>query len=423
MKKMNIKETFLNLTRQTYPHGTEESLYDMLPSHLEKDDFGNLYIEVGDGTSDVMFTSHLDTATQAYTDVNHVIDGKMIKTDGKSILGADDKAGVTIMLHMIENNVPGLYYFFLGEEVGCKGSRHIADKHKVEKLDHIKKVISFDRRGLDSVITYQSSSRCCSDNFAQALAKELNKADDSFKYKKDSGGVYTDSAVFTGIYPECTNLSVGYYSEHTFNERQDIEHLEKMAKACLLVDWANLPIERDPSKTEYGGYGSYYGYGGHDDWGTESYTDFKEKEAEKARLKRSNSFDDDRWSHYLPSTVPNEKKVTFWDKKYNYMSSYTIDTKTGIYNKVDIDPRRIQDEFETIALFLEDLNVTYKSIKWNGVVLQLFHGNGSSAEDTTRNEMAEYLGVLELDKISSTISDTQRLLSSHKQAENYEDYC
>ena len=70
---------------------------------LEKDEFGNLFIKIGE--SDVMFTSHLDTATSANTDVNHVIVDNIIKTDGKSILGADDKAGVTIMLNMIKNNI------------------------------------------------------------------------------------------------------------------------------------------------------------------------------------------------------------------------------------------------------------------------------------------------------------------------------
>ncbi len=101
---MNIKETFLQLTSKTYPHGTEEQLFPILYNivdNLQKDEFGNLFIKIGD--SDVMFTSHLDTATSANTPVNHVFDGKIIKTDGKSILGADDKAGVTIMLYMIKN--------------------------------------------------------------------------------------------------------------------------------------------------------------------------------------------------------------------------------------------------------------------------------------------------------------------------------
>ena len=284
---MNITKTFLKLTSRTYPHGTEGQLFPYLYTEipgLQSDEFGNLFIKIGE--SDAMFTSHLDTATSALTQVVHTFDGKLIKTDGKSILGADDKAGVVIMLNMIENNIPGLYYFFLGEEVGCVGSRKVANVQKDQKIEGINKVISFDRRGNDSVITFQSSQRCCSDVFGEALSKQLNLADDSFSYKNDPTGILTDSVQFIKIYSECTNISVGYRSEHTFSEQQDIEHLTKLAEACLLVDWENLPTQRDMTKKEYKSYGyTNYGtgyksttykpksndwrrrdYGYHDDW-------------------------------------------------------------------------------------------------------------------------------------------------------------
>ena len=151
---MNIKEKFLELTDRTYPHGTEQDLFPILfntVDGLQLDEFGNLFIKIGE--SDVMFTSHLDTATSANTPVNHVFENNIIKTDGQSILGADDKAGVTIMLYMIQNNISGLYYFFLGEEVGCIGSKKVADVQKDTKIEGINKVISFDRKGTTSVIT------------------------------------------------------------------------------------------------------------------------------------------------------------------------------------------------------------------------------------------------------------------------------
>jgi hypothetical protein len=161
------------------------------------------------------------------------------------------------MLWMMLHNIPGLYYFFIGEEVGCVGSG-LASKYGDFKGKY-DRMISFDRRGLDSVITYQSSSRCCSDDFGKQLAKQLNKS--GLSYKTDDTGIYTDSAEFVDIIPECTNLSVGYYKEHTTGEKQDIEHLQKLAKACLLVNWEDLVTKRDMTKTEYKshnyGYGSY----------------------------------------------------------------------------------------------------------------------------------------------------------------------
>ena len=86
---MDIKETFLKLTSKTYPHGTESELFDLLPDYLDIDQFGNRFYQIGDNPT-CMFTSHLDTATSAKTDVIHVEEGNIIKTDGKSILGADD---------------------------------------------------------------------------------------------------------------------------------------------------------------------------------------------------------------------------------------------------------------------------------------------------------------------------------------------
>lgn len=377
-KIMDIKETFLKLTRHTYPHGQEHGLFDLLPQNLEMDEFGNLYIKIGE--SDTMFTSHLDTATSANTPVNHVFEGNLIKTDGKSILGADDKAGVTIMLNMIEKNIPGLYYFFLGEEVGCVGSKKVAEKHKVEKLSYINKVVSFDRRGTDSVISFQASQRCCSDTFAKALSDELNKADTSFKYEKDPTGVYTDSAQFVSIYPECTNISVGYYSEHTFSERQDIEHLVKLAEAVIKVDWNSLPVERDPATVEYDSWG--YGWGS---YGRSS--------------SRYSTYDD--WDDYYgrsSTPKPKENKTHFHDTKYNYVSSYTTDYSTGEYTAVDIHNLRLDDEREDIYDFLKQIEIDFKSAIWNGVKLVVTYTDGRTT-DATRKDLIEYLPQLDLAKV------------------------
>jgi hypothetical protein len=376
---MSIKERFLSLTTQTYPHGKEHELFDLLPQNLEMDEFGNLFTKIG--TSDVMFTSHLDTATSVYTKVKHQFDQNIIKTDGTTILGADDKAGVTIMLHMIENQIPGLYYFFLGEEVGCVGSKKVAEKHKIEKFDYINKVISFDRRGTDSVITYQAGARCCSDKFGEELSKQLNLAESTFNYKNDPTGVYTDSAQFVRIYAECTNISVGYYSEHTYSERQDIEHLTKLAEACLKVDWNNLPVERDPSKTEYKSYGSSYGR-----WGWDDDYDY---------IRSNKSSTNSNWSNsFKPSTTQSEK-INFWDEEYRYISSIEIKKTTGEILSIDLSPNRLSYEREIIYDFLEEVDVRYETMHWDGKALKMTF---KDREDVicTRGEMEEYLDDLDI---------------------------
>ena len=281
---MRITKKFLSLTKFTYPHGKEHQLLHQLPNGYQEDGLGNYYIQIGE-TPSTMFTCHLDTADKTQTKVKHVFDGNIIRTDGTSILGADDKAGMTVILYMIKKQVPGLYYFFIGEEVGCIGSRKLADTWtKTEFSKYIKKVVSFDRRGTDSIITYQMFGRCCSDEFAQELANRMNVTGNRMKMELDDTGILTDSAKFVKLVPECTNISVGYQNEHTGKESQDIEFLRRLCNTVVKVDWETLPVKRDPLEEDeyddYYGYGSFgslskYNYGNYEEnpeWQEENYT-------------------------------------------------------------------------------------------------------------------------------------------------------
>ncbi len=243
---MRVRRKFLQLTKYTYPHGTEGLLKSHLPQGYKTDKWGNFYYLVGE-TPSTMFTCHLDTACSSQQKVNHVQTHNMIKTDGKNILGADDKAGMVVILTMIQNKVPGLYYFFLGEEVGCIGSGHLSRNwDDVSFSSHINKVVSFDRRGTTSVITHQFYGRCCSDEFAKELSMRLSSTIEGLQLSPDDTGVLTDSAQFMDIVSECTNISVGYYREHTTSESQDIEYLQKLCKVVCKINWENLPVMRDP---------------------------------------------------------------------------------------------------------------------------------------------------------------------------------
>jgi len=240
----DVRYTFLSLVQETYPHGHEEEVLKYLPD-LTKDKYGNYYKRIGESIT--MFTSHLDTVDRKKSVVNlYSMDengGEIIITDGNTILGADDKAGVAVMLYMMHHNVPGLYYFFIGEERGGIGSRDLAFEYeRYTFLKKIKKCVSFDRRNCFSIITDQMGIECCSNEFALGLCKELNKS--GLKMSPDPTGVFTDSASFIDLIPECTNVSVGYMAEHTQRESQNITFLDKLAKACIKVDWESLPIAR-----------------------------------------------------------------------------------------------------------------------------------------------------------------------------------
>jgi len=249
----NVRSTFISLVTRTYPHPSEEDVMKFLPKdQLTRDDHGNYYKIIGKSTT--MFTSHLDTADRVISNTNLLIkkeDGDdIIYTDGSTILGADDKAGVAAMLYMIHHKIPGVYYFFVGEERGGIGSNALA--YEFNKVDHIRgvtKCISFDRRNVHSIITFQMGQECCSNDFGNGLARELAKS--GIKMGLDDGGVYTDSASFIDYIPECTNVSIGYMNEHTGRELQNISFLERLCPALLKVDWENLPVARRVGFDEY----------------------------------------------------------------------------------------------------------------------------------------------------------------------------
>ena len=245
-KPNDILYTFNSLCYQTYPFGTEDSILKYIPIPLQEDRYGNYYIKIGN--SNTMFTSHFDSACVEYKKVklfSFIKENNLfITSDGKTILSADDKAGVTIMLYMIEHNIPGLYYFFIGEERGGIGSGMVVrDFEYLDYFEGINKCVSFDRRAYSSVITEQSWTKTCSEIFANSLCNELNKY--GMDMKPDDTGVFTDSANFIEYIPECTNISVGYFNEHTTQEYQNITFLENLCKVCVNVDWENLIINRN----------------------------------------------------------------------------------------------------------------------------------------------------------------------------------
>ena len=215
---------------------------------------GNVHVDMREQPQHrTMFTSHTDT-------VHHVGGPNEIRLDVQqhrtywragegACLGADDGAGIALMVHMINRKVPGYYVFFRGEESGGTGSRWLA-KDMAHSLKDIDRCISFDRADYSDVITHQGCGRCCSDAFAQALADQLTTDDLELAYLPDDTGVFTDSANMVDIIPECTNLSVGYKHQHGDGEWQDITFLQKLADRVLQVAWDALPTERDPKAPE-----------------------------------------------------------------------------------------------------------------------------------------------------------------------------
>ncbi len=215
------------------------------------DGFGNRLITVGDDQPSTLFSSHTDTV--------HLDDGRqkiivdqfsgLVYKDDDQPLGADCATGIYIMLKMIAAKIPGLYIFHAGEEVGGLGSEWIVENNPA-LLESIDRAIAFDRKLDHSVITKQFGGRCCSNVFAQSLADKLGG-----KFKIDPTGVFTDTANYTDLVSECTNLSVGYDCEHTAAEFQDLSFLDQFIPALIALDWDRLPVDRDHTAVTVADYG------------------------------------------------------------------------------------------------------------------------------------------------------------------------
>lgn len=222
----------------------------------ERDGYGNLFVKTAGCTT--LFTSHTDTVHA------HGLEGRqevsfengfafLTNPQNGNVLGADCGTGIYIMLKLLEHGVRANYAFYRDEEVGGLGSEYSV-KTNPDFYKPIRHAVAFDRKDVCSVITHQWCGRCCSDEFAKALGGKLG-------LKPDNTGSFTDTANMAHIVPECTNLSVGYYDQHTASEMQDLGYLSEFVEKLKTVDWQSLPVERNPAQVCDDDYGNSSDYG------------------------------------------------------------------------------------------------------------------------------------------------------------------
>lgn len=220
------------------------------PLDVEEDSYGNLSKLVGNPS--IAWSSHTDTvhSTGGKQKLDHRSNGVVgLLRSGKSgdhsnCLGADDTSGVWLMLEMIKAGVEGLYIFHRAEERGGGGSSYIA-RNRAELLKETKAIIALDRKGYDEVIISQARGDGCSKEFGWAFAKKLGMG-----YKISERGSFTDTANYFTIVPECANLSVGYFYQHSINEVQDVSFLRLLCEKLVSTDFSDLPIVRDPAEAK-----------------------------------------------------------------------------------------------------------------------------------------------------------------------------
>jgi len=136
--RKRLVNTFLELVAIDSPSGNEEKMAIKVGGILKKlgastsrDHFGNLYANIPGKGKPFLLEMHLDTV-QPGEGIRPKVKGDRITSDGKTILGADDKAGIAEVIEALrvfkENNIahrPLELVFTREEEVGLQGATHI----------------------------------------------------------------------------------------------------------------------------------------------------------------------------------------------------------------------------------------------------------------------------------------------------------
>ncbi|ATH60023.1 hypothetical protein BJG89_07120 [Staphylococcus nepalensis] len=152
INKQRLLDTFLELVKIDSESGNEQPIQSYLKAILEMyniemvEDNASSETDLGANNlictlkstpnlaslDKIYFTSHMDTVVPGQSVNPTVKDDGYIYSDGSTILGADDKAGLAAILEFIrvlsEKNIPhGQIQFILtvGEEIGLKGAKFL----------------------------------------------------------------------------------------------------------------------------------------------------------------------------------------------------------------------------------------------------------------------------------------------------------
>ncbi len=126
-------QTFFDLVRIDSPTGEEKALVEFLITKLQtlglsvsQDKYGNVYARLDGDSEGIFFSAHMDTVEPG-RGIHPKIYGEYLVSDGKTILGADDKIAIAAILEAIpvilsQSHKTVELVFTCSEEVGNYGA-------------------------------------------------------------------------------------------------------------------------------------------------------------------------------------------------------------------------------------------------------------------------------------------------------------
>lgn len=134
--EQRLVTSFMDLVRIDSPSGHEQAVGErvmdwlrFLGAQVERDEIGNVYGRLDGQGEPLLLNAHLDTVVPGEGIQPQLQDG-IIRSDGRTILGADDKSGVAIIIEAVraaqEQGIPLPpldILFTVQEEVGLRGAK------------------------------------------------------------------------------------------------------------------------------------------------------------------------------------------------------------------------------------------------------------------------------------------------------------
>ncbi len=244
------KQTLIELLRIPGKTGNEGAVREYVLDELEKINSLSNYLDFGvdnkgnilgstislrtrrriprrsseDSGKKMLLAAHLDVKGE-FSSSDQLIERNNIVSREKGILGADDRAGVSIILNLIKEvgdyrEVPPLKFIFtVGEEEGQYGAESIDP----DFFEDVSFGISLDRRNCKDIVYKSNSKEYSNLEFAERVARVSSRIFSEENIFVPCQGGISDLRVWSEKDTRpCVNLSVGYFDEHTDEERLDL---------------------------------------------------------------------------------------------------------------------------------------------------------------------------------------------------------
>lgn len=207
--------------------------------HLCVDHYGNILAEktyrTGNGPT-ILLNAHLDVAEELAAS-REIVKDNGIWSSSEGILGADDRAGVAVVLEVARSLQQDKTFsgkvkciFTVEEEVGLVGARNVAEYF----LWDVEAAVVIDRRGTGDIVTScRGGMSFCDAAFGEWMEQQAMEA--GLTGWQCTAGGSSDTRIWAEQGIQSVNLSAGYDNEHTEAEMLDVQACYNTVKLIKTV--------------------------------------------------------------------------------------------------------------------------------------------------------------------------------------------